>query len=416
MPTVAYLTNQFPSQVEPYVPAEIEELRKRGFEVIPGSARVSRSCLDAELRSFVSDTVHLQPLRLWLLVCAAWLCLRRFRLMQDFFSRILIRGAERPSRRARALLHTWLGAYYALLLEKRGVEHIHVHHGYFASWIAMVAARLMGISFSLTLHGSDLLVHKAYLDTKLQNCSFCVTVSEFNRRYALEQFPKVEPHKVIVQRLGIAPVCSNSPNVFATRSRPYFVMLAVGRLHPVKDHAFLIRACRQLKSKGTSCLCLIAGEGQDRLRLANLIRYLDLQAEVELVGHLSRHQLDFYYALADLVVLTSRSEGIPLVLMEAMARGKVVLAPSITGIPELVLHGRTGFLYRAGSLDDFVSRVEMVHESSSTLAPMCFAAQQHVSQYFDRDKNLAAFGDLFVARVSRKAQSGFHENPILQQI
>jgi hypothetical protein len=60
--------------------------------------------------------------------------------------------------------------------------------------------------------------------------------------------------------------------------------------------------------------------------------------------------------------------------------------------------------------------VEIIHESSSALAPMRFAARQHVSQYFDRDKNLAAFGDLFVARMSRKAQSDFHENPILQQI
>jgi glycosyltransferase involved in cell wall biosynthesis len=101
-------------------------------------------------------------------------------------------------------------------------------------------------------------------------------------------------------------------------------------------------------------------------------------------------------------VLTSRSEGIPLVLMEAMARAKVVLAPNITGIPELVLEGRTGFLYRAGSLDDFVSRVEMIHESRSALAPIASAAQQHVSQYFDRDKNLAAFGDLFLARMSER--------------
>ena len=63
------------------------------------------------------------------------------------------------------------------------------------------------------------------------------------------------------------------------------------------------------------------------------------------------------YDRADVVVLTSRSEGIPLVLMEAMARGKIVLAPAITGIPELVIAGKTGFLYEAGSLDDFVDRL-----------------------------------------------------------
>jgi glycosyltransferase involved in cell wall biosynthesis len=405
MPTVAYLANQFPSQVEPYVPSEIQELRRRGFKVIPGSARVPDTCLDAEFRSWAPETLYLQPLRLWLLVRAAWLCLRKFRTMRDLFARILIRGTEGPGRRVRALLHTWLGAYYALLLKGHGVEHIHAHHGYFASWIAMVAARLMEINFSLTLHGSDLLLHKAYLQTKLQNCCFCVTISEFNRQHILERFPNIPPDKIIVQHLGIASLTADFPNNSAVLSPSSFVILAVGRLHAVKDHAFLIRACRQLKATGTNCLCLIAGEGQERTNLEQLIKDLDLEAEVELLGNLSHRQLDSYYALADLVVLTSRSEGIPLVLMEAMARSKIVLAPDITGIPELVLDGRTGFLYRAGALDEFVSRVEMIHESNSALAPMCFAAQQHVSQYFDRDKNLAAFSDLFLARMSRTARA-----------
>src|SRR6202162_1340812 len=369
MPTIAYLANQFPSQVEPYVSAEIRELRRRGFEVIPGSAR-SSTCLDAELESFVSETVYLQPLHPWLLVRASWLCLRKFQRIADLFERMLFSGIEGPGRRVRALFHTWLGAYYALLLERRGGEHIHVHHGYFASWIAMVSERLMGSSFSITLHGSDLLLHKAYVYTKLENCSFCVTVSEFNRQHILEHFSNIPPDKVIVQHLGIAPRSLDSPVNSATPSPASFVMLAVGRLHPVKDHAFLIRGCRQLKSRRMNCRCLIAGEGQERTQLERLIEDLDLQEGVELLGHLSRRQLDSYYGLADLVVLPSRSEGIPLVLMEAMARGKVVLAPNITGIPELVLEGKTGFLYRARSFDDFVSRVEMIRESKSVLAPV----------------------------------------------
>ena len=415
VPTIAYLANQFPSQVEPCVPAEIQELRSRGFRVIPSSARFSTTPFDAGQKSFISETMYLQPLRPWLLVRAACLCLQKSRLMKDLFTRILIGGKEGPGRRVRALLHTWLGAYYALLLEGRGVEHIHVHHGYFASWIALVAARLLRVSFSVTLHGSDLLLHRAYLDTKLENCSFCVTVSEFNRRHILEHFPSIRPDKIIVQHLGIASVALDS-NKSATRFRASFVMLAVGRLHPVKDHAFLVRACRRLKMKGSDCLCLIAGEGQQRTQLERLVEDLGLQAEVKLLGHLSPDQLDSYYSLADLVVLTSRSEGIPLVLMEAMARSKVVLAPNITGIPELVIDGQTGFLYRSGSLDEFVSRVQMIHESRADLAPISIAAQQHVSQYFDREKNLAAFGDLFLTRISERTQRDSHANPILQQI
>ncbi len=189
MPTVAYLTNQFPSPVEPYVADEIQELRSRGVTVIPCSARHATKALDSDLKVFAAETLYLQPLRLKLLIHAAFLCFLKFSMLKDFFRRALFQGSEPLRRRLRALLHTWLGVYYALLIEGSGVEHIHVHHGYFASWIAMVAARVLGIEFSMTLHGSDLLLHPAYLDTKLKHCKFCVTISEFNRRHILERYP-----------------------------------------------------------------------------------------------------------------------------------------------------------------------------------------------------------------------------------
>jgi glycosyltransferase involved in cell wall biosynthesis len=122
------------------------------------------------------------------------------------------------------------------------------------------------------------------------------------------------------------------------------------------------------------------------------------------------------YELCDLVVLTSRSEGIPLVLMEAMAHGKIVVAPAITGIPELVKDGETGFLYRAGSLDDLVTRIEVVRNSPSGWAQLRRAARQHVIEHFDRDKNLAALADLIVSRITSHERHDSHENPVLQQI
>jgi colanic acid/amylovoran biosynthesis glycosyltransferase len=344
------------------------------------------------------------------------LCLRRFEALADFVGRVLTQGGESPLRRARALLHTWLGAYYAVLLESRGVEHIHVHHGYFASWIAMVAARLLGVGFSMTLHGSDLLLHRAYLDTKLKNCKFCVTVSEFNRRYILEHYPEVEPDKVVVQRMGVEPLSQARQFSLAEHSTECLIMLAVGRLHPVKDHAFLVQACRQMKDRGIRFLCLIAGEGTERSGLEKLIRDLELQGEVKLLGHIPRRQLDTYYAIADLVVLTSQSEGIPLVLMEAMAHGKTVLAPAITGIPELVIDGKTGFLYHAGSPEDFVTQVEVIRNSQSALRPLQRAARQHVLEHFNRERNLAAFGNLFLARITTGVENDSHANPVLQQI
>jgi colanic acid/amylovoran biosynthesis glycosyltransferase len=416
MPTVAYITNQFPSPVEPYVAEEIRELRRRGVKIIACSARrVDPSALDDELALLTSETLYLQPVRFGLLARASWLCLWRFPLLVDLFERVIVQGNESPLRRVRALLHTWLGVYYALLLGGRGVEHIHAHHGYFSSWIAMVAARVLGIGFGMTLHGSDLLLHANYLDTKLKDCAFCLTVSTYNRQYILEHYPGIEPGKIRVQRLGVNAAREISPDAGVDRNS-CLVMLAVGRLHTVKDHAFLVRACRRLRDHGMKLLCLIAGEGPERASLERLIRELDLQEEVKLLGHVPREQLDSYYAMADVVVLTSRSEGIPLVLMEAMVLVKTVLAPAITGIPELVMDGKTGFLYPVDSLDDFVARVEMIQESGSSLRPIRQAARRHVLEHFNREKNLPAFGEFFVTRISSTVESKAHENPLLQQI
>ncbi|HXM21606.1 MAG TPA: glycosyltransferase family 4 protein [Terriglobales bacterium] len=414
MPTVAYLANLFPSSVEPYVAEEIQELRRRGVTVISCSARHHTTALDSELKSFAAETLYLQPLRLKLLIHAAFMCLLKFPMLKDFLRRALLQESEPIRRRLRALLHTWLGVYYALLIERSGVEHIHVHHGYFASWIAMVAARFLGIEFSMTLHGSDLLLHPASLDTKLKHCKFCVTVSEFNRRHILERYPEIQPEKIIVRRMGVDPGTNNLSALQPSRENPRLVMLAVGRLHPVKDHIFLVRACRLLKNRDVPFVCLIAGEGPERVSIDALIRDLDLRGEVRLVGHLSRQQLDACYASADLVVLTSRSEGIPLVLMEAMAHGKPVLAPAITGIPELVSDGKNGFLYRQGSPEDFVARVELVHDSAAALGPLGRAARQHVLQHFNREKNLAAFCNLLLTHISRTVEHHSYENPILQ--
>ena len=84
-----------------------------------------------------------------------------------------------------------MGSVLAEELAPLEVEHIHCHHGYFASWMALVAARLLGIDFSITLHGSDLLQRADLLEAKLRACKFCVTVSEFNRQYLLRNYPSI---------------------------------------------------------------------------------------------------------------------------------------------------------------------------------------------------------------------------------
>ena len=423
MPTIAYLSNLFPSPVEPYVVDEIRELRRRGITVVPSSARRVKAQLERDLQPFAAEATYLQPLRITALLRATWLCAAKAGALSSFLRRIFLPGRESPRRRLLALLHTVLGVYYAALLQSRHVEHIHVHHGYFASWIAMVAARLLDVGFSMTLHGSDLLLDPAFLDLKLKQCRFCVTISEFNRQHLLKHYPEASPENILVRRMGV-----DDPGIKCIPPRnpppPIFSILTVGRLHPVKNYSFLIQACWLMKCRGRRFLCRIAGDGPERQKLEGMIRDFGLQAEVHLLGQLSRDQLAEQYDLADLVVLTSRSEGIPLILMEAMMRGRPVLAPAITGIPELVIAGQTGFLYRAGSLDDFLLQITFVINAQSALTQMLHAARQHVLKHFNREINLAAVCDLFTPYLTpstlhasdpcQEIASATYENPLLQ--
>jgi colanic acid/amylovoran biosynthesis glycosyltransferase len=428
--TVAYLANQFPAAVEPYVGEEIQELRQRGVQVIPGSVRRAIVAPHKPADTREPEILFLQPIRLLTVLRALGLAIRRWKRVADLLTRVLLRGKESPKRRLKALLHTWLGAYYAVQLRERGVDHVHVHHGYFGSWIAMAAARLLGVSFSLTLHGSDLLVDGAYLDTKLQNCRFCVTISEYNRRYILEHFSAIDPGKTLVSRLGVDAAEGAESRQRVTRGvRRTLTLLAVGRLHAVKDHAFLVRACARLRERGLDFECVIAGEGPERQCLESLIRENRLQDHVTLLGHVARLQMDALYRRAHVVVLTSRSEGIPLVLMEAMLRGRIVLAPAITGIPEIVVPGKTGFLYTPGALQDFVARILFLqkqmrgekHYAVSGLDWIRHAAQVQVLHNFNRRKNLTQFGDRFLQLIAThdfatQDWSPPHEDLVLQQI
>jgi len=429
MLTVAYLANQFPVAVEPYVADEIAELRHRGVQVIAGS--VARMPSD---ESVPSPEVVIRPVPAAVLLQAIGLCVRHWNRIAIAIGRVVFKGKEGPIRRAKALLHTFLGACYAVQLQSRRVDHIHVHHGFSASWIAMIAARLLGVDWSMTLHGSDLLLHHAYLDLKLDRCSFCLTVSDYNRRFILAHCPEVDSGKVLVSRLGVDVPGFISAVPSADEHGP-FRILAVGRLHAVKDHAFLLRACAQLKTAGFPFRCEIAGEGPERRRLEALAQRLGVTEVVELLGHSSREQISALYQRADLVVLTSRSEGIPLVLMEAMARAKLVLAPAITGIPELVTAGKTGFLYEPGSVNDFVQQVLAICQFEANRLPVTHptvspaasqvgavldwvrhAARVQVQQNFDRQKNLESFANLFLGRVAPKLKELPNENLVLQQI
>jgi len=416
MTTVAYIANEFPSPLEPYVMDEINELRRRGVKVICCSGkRVSPDSLSLAERVLWKETLYCEPMSDDELMRAGrqlW----RDRRNASWVLKALVTDAHASiRRRIRTFGHTLMGVALAKRLAPLGVDHIHCHHGYFASWMALVAADCLGIEFSFTLHGSDLLRRADFLGSKLRACIFCATVSEFNRQYLLRHYPETPPEKVVLRRLGVdrLPVSQVKSASLGQEHRP-FCLLAVGRLHPVKDFSFLIQACADLRRQGVSFLCWIVGEGPERNALSRQIIKLGLHGHVHLVGHIPRANVSEYYRQADLVVMTSKSEGIPVVLMEAMSHEKLVLAPNITGIPELVEHQATGFLYEPGSRESFVSLVRWIHDNKRELEDVGRAAASKVADSYHRQHNVRLFADSFLARIAKPERD--YAYPLLQQV
>jgi colanic acid/amylovoran biosynthesis glycosyltransferase len=411
--SICYLVNSFPEPSESYVSREIVELRRRGYRVVPCAFRKPKAP-----RCVIGDgATYVFPLSLWRSLVASWMFVSRFGMIADLLFRAM-RGPEPYRRRFRSVLHTWLGAYLAVVLKREGIGNIHVHHGFFSSWCAMVAGRLLNVDFSMTLHGSDLLVRADYLDCKLRNCRFCFTISEYNRNYLLDRYPFAR-RKLAVHRVGI-DLRRWQPTVRLS-SASVFNILNVGRLHSVKNQGFLVLACRALKTARVPFVCNIVGDGDERERLQRLINELQLTEEVRLLGHVDHAELRGLYAEANAVVLTSQSEGIPLVLMEAMAMEQVVLAPAMTGIPELITSGETGFLYQPGSMDDFLAKLTAIRLVGKNLDRLRRAARRHIELNYDSRRNVALLADDFVQRINRGAQPRASqretdEDSLLQQV
>jgi glycosyltransferase involved in cell wall biosynthesis len=231
----------------------------------------------------------------------------------------------------------------------------------------------------------------------------------------------VDQQKIIVSRLGVGTKSNMAiPFLYRQTRKGKFNILAVGRLHVVKNHAFLIQACARLRDEGLSFECSIAGSGPELKNLETLIRKNRLQKCVRLLGHVVHSDLDFLYRSADLFVMTSLSEGIPLVLMEAMACGTIVLAPAITGIPELVNPGKTGFLYQPGNPADFVQRLLFLQKlvdanaSKNRLHWIRHAGKAQVRNNFNRSDNLRRFGATFMKQLTGAGMELGHANSILQ--
>jgi glycosyltransferase involved in cell wall biosynthesis len=282
-------------------------------------------------------------------------------------------------------------------LHRRGLRHVHVHHANNAAIVAMLAARYLRVGYSLTAHGSDVLLERDLLEDKLRHAAFAVAVSEYNRAAMLSCGISPDSPPIHVVHTGVeldrfAPGEARPPHDLD--------LLSVGRLHEVKAFPDLLRACHRLTRDGLVFRCRIVGDGPSRARLERLRDELGLEDRVEFVGPVGHDELPGYYRESDVFVMASRSEGIPVVLMEAMACGLPVVATDITGIPELVEHGKSGLLVPPGDPDRLARAVAELAASAEKRREYGNAGRRRVRERFDVREGARRLDRLFRERLA----------------
>jgi glycosyltransferase involved in cell wall biosynthesis len=314
---------------------------------------------------------------------------------------VLSQPGESLRNRWRSLGHFIYGIVAVVEMQRLGIEHVHAHFGGSASSIALIASRLLSISFSLTLHAHGIFLTPLLLEAKVRYSNFVVTISDYNRQYLKRLFPDYSlENKIHVIHCGLDPDIF-TPSLNRVRENDRFTIVAVGQLDPRKGFHVLVNACHHLEKQGISFRCRIIGEGGERKRLEALIHRYNLNEHVLLPGKAYQEELREILNRADVSVLpcvrdkSGELDGIPVALMETMAMQIATVSTEISGIPELIDHGQNGLLVPPDdpvALADALKHLKVNPELRKRLGK---AARESVVNEFNIFKSAEMMADLF---------------------
>jgi glycosyltransferase involved in cell wall biosynthesis len=408
---IAYVCNRYPAISNTFILREVQALRRRGAEVETITVRrpAREHILSAADRAEDAATSAILPLApLAMLRAHAQALLRRPH--RYLATLALAWRLRRPGLRG-AL---WQLFYFAESVQiwdvcrRRGVCHLHAHFTHVASDDALLAARLGGWTWSFTTHGGleffDL--SRTLLAEKARRADVVVCVSDFGRSQVMAHVEEEHWNKLHVVRCGIEPALFTDRDAAALGgeaeadgARPLRV-LSVARLVPLKGHAVLLDALAQLARDGVEVELTLVGDGPARASLEQRAERLGIAARVAFAGAVGQDEIATWYARADAFCLPSFAEGLPVVLMEAMAMGLAVVASRITGVPELVEDGTSGLLVTPGRADELSAALRRLAEQPALRARLGEHGRAAVLERHDVDREAATLAGIFARLVA----------------
>ena len=336
---IAYLISRYPAISHTFILREIRRLRHLGFEIIVASINATdrdSSQLTSEEREEMNHTFYIKPAGI---IGAARAHFYTLITQPLRYIKGLIFALRLGQWDLKKILYGWFYFIEAVMvgywMRQQQYSHLHVHFGMASATVGLIAKHTFPIHLSLTIHGPDEFydVPSNYLAKKILYADFICCISHFASSQLMMLSPPSEWSKLEISPLGV------DPNIFTPRPfRQYpnpFELLCVGRLVPVKGQFILIAAIERLLTQGRQVRLHLVGDGPDRENLAQTIHQHQLTNHIILAGAINQDRILEFYKKADIFVLASFAEGLPVVLMEAMAMEIPCVTTHITGIPEL---------------------------------------------------------------------------------
>lgn len=401
---VGYLASRYPAVSHTFIQREVMALRSAGVDV--RTLTIHRADPDELLtdddRSADRSTFAVLPISPGRLV----------RCHLESFGRSPIRYVSaflRSQRGSAPGVHArvWQLFYFAEAMvvhahcQRTGIRHLHAQFADVATDVARIVTWRggRGWSWSMALHGSVEFfdVQRNRLPHKVMDAMHVRTISYFGRSQVLACVDEQHWHKVHMVRVGLDlsayPAMEHPPD-------GELRILCVGRLIPSKGQSLLIEAVAELQRRGIPTRAVLVGDGPNRANLSRLATRLGVGDRIELTGALGQDALPRRYAEAHVFCLPSFAEGLPVVLMEAMATGRPVVATSIMGVGELVTDGVHGRLVPPGRVEDLVSALAELAGDEQARKRMGSAGRRRVVDEYDVRASAAQLREIFMATVS----------------
>ena len=387
---IAYLTGAYPRATDTFIQREVTELRNRGVEVETFSIRRPNDehLVGAEQKAEHESTFYILPANPLELISSHLLLLIRspFR----YWRGICLAGETRP-KGLKGTLFQWFyfveAGILARQIQLRQIEHLHDHLAQASCTVAMLAAELGGFSYSFTLHGPYIFFEPYYwrLDKKIEKALFVSCISFFCRSQAMLFSATEHWSKLAVIHCGVNPDLFAQINEKTDDRR----LLYVGRLSASKGLPILLDSLMILKDTYPELNLTVVGDGEDRNMITAKVEQLGLQKQVKFVGYQSQTEVRQYLQQSSIFVLPSFAEGVPVVLMEAMAARLPVITTQIAGVSELVEDGVNGYVIPPGEPNVLANRLTQLLEDKSLCDRLGKAGRAKVENAFNLTQEVA---------------------------